>query len=178
MKNKLPDVPFDSSYWVIPGLFLAGNYPAGFDELATRRRLQALIRCGMLTFIDLTHPGDHMPGYAEVLEDEANGYLVRTSCFQHPIEDFGTCSPTEMRQILDRIDASIAEQRPVYLHCIAGIGRTGTVVGCHLVRHGFRGEGALAEIQRLRSGMPNGWARSPEADEQVQFILDWDKNQL
>lgn len=146
--------------------------------METRRKLQALIRCGMLTFIDLTHPEDRMPGYSHFLEDEANGYMVQTSCFQHPIADYGTCPPAEMRVILDKIDESIAAQKPVYLHCIAGIGRTGTVVGCHLVRHGFSGDGALAEIKRLRSGMPNGWARSPEADEQVNFILNWGKNKL
>jgi protein-tyrosine phosphatase len=41
----------------------------------------------------------------------------------------------EMIHILDTIDQALAEDRPVYVYCWGGHGRTGTVVGCYLRRH-------------------------------------------
>ena len=45
---------------------------------------------------------------------------------------------------------------PVYVHCWGGIGRTGTVVGCWLVRHGMTGDEALAEF-----ASPGRWFNRP-----------------
>ena len=42
-----------------------------------------------------------------------------------------------MTRILDDVDAALADGGAVYVHCWGGIGRTGTVVGCWLVRHGL-----------------------------------------
>ena len=44
------------------------------------------------------------------------------------------------------VDDALGEGRTVYVHCWGGIGRTGTVVGCWLVRHGLTGRGALDQI--------------------------------
>jgi len=71
------------------------------------------------------------------------------------------------------IDAALAEGNVVYVHCYGGIGRTGTVVGCYLVRHGLSGREALVEIVRLRRDTPDGFKRSPENDWQEQMVLDW-----
>ena len=59
------------------------------------------------------------------------------------------------------------------LHCFGGIGRTGTVVGCYLVRHGAEPEAALAEIARRRQGTPDGYRHAPETDEQRRLVLTW-----
>ncbi len=152
---------------------MAGEYPARYDELDTRRRLQALIRSGIIRFIDLTHPNDLMPRYHEILLDEGNGYMKTMAYSNHPIEDRSIPSESQMKTILDEIDDSLASNEPVYLHCIAGIGRTGTVVGCYLVRHGVHPGQVLAEIKQLRRQVPSYWMRSPEADAQVDFILSW-----
>lgn len=175
--NTLNQIPFPESYWVIPDLFLAGQYPAGYDELDTRRRLQTLIRTGLTSYIDLTHPNDYMPRYSDILQDEANGYLKQVSYTNFPIPDRSVVPVNQMIQILDQIDVNINKNAPVYLHCIAGIGRTGTVVGCYLVRHGLDAKEVLQKIKQLRWAVPSHWARSPEADEQVDFIMAWKPGQ-
>ena len=49
-----------------------------------------------------------------------------------PVRDVSVPSKDGMVMILDRIDQALAQQRPVYVHCWGGKGRTGTVVGCYL----------------------------------------------
>ena len=54
-----------------------------------------------------------------------------------PIEDLSVPTLADMERILGAIDDELAAGRAVYLHCWGGIGRTGTVVGCYLVRQGL-----------------------------------------
>lgn len=127
--------------------FLCGPYP--FDPAP-------LLASGVTCFVDLTEPGE-LPGYRHSVHG-----------IQMPIPDFGVPTPFHMTTILDTLDAALAEGHTVYLHCHGGRGRTGTVVGCWLVRHGLSGEQALARIADLR-----GDNQSPETEEQRAFILNW-----
>ena len=78
-----------------------------------------------------------------------------------------------MVTILDAIDDAVERGRIVYVHCYGGVGRTGTVVGCYLVRHGRSGEEALAAIAEWRRNTPDGWRNSPETREQRELVLNW-----
>jgi protein-tyrosine phosphatase len=91
-----------------------------------------------------------------------------------PIADMDTPTPEEMSQTLALIDQALADGRSIYVHCWGGIGRTGTVVGCHLVQHGLSGIQAIEEIARLRAGTPDAWRASPETEEQRQMVLSWE----
>jgi protein tyrosine/serine phosphatase len=80
-----------------------------------------------------------------------------------------------MRKVLDSIDGALSAGRTVYVHCWGGVGRTGMAVGCYLVRHGLSGEKALAQLAEWWQYVPKHqvYTRSPETDEQVEFILNW-----
>jgi protein-tyrosine phosphatase len=90
-----------------------------------------------------------------------------------PIPDFETPTAAQMRGILDALDAALADGHTVYVHCYAGIGRTGAVIGCYLVRHGRSGQEALGELARLRRGTALEGALSPVTDEQRQLVYEW-----
>ena len=80
----------------------------------------------------------------------------------------------EMTGILNEIDGVITAERPVYVHCWGGKGRTGTVVGCYLARHAFAsGERVLEMIRELRASVPGGGYDSPETERQREMVRSW-----
>jgi len=168
--------PISESYWVEPGRLLAGEYPARFEVESTRQRIDALIQAGFNTFIDLTKPNETV-AYIHTLMDEAKLYEVDVQHQRFPIGDFGLPTPEKMMSILDTIDAELQAGRKIYLHCWGGIGRTGTTVGCYLVRRGKTGEEALRQLAMWWQTVPKSQIhqRSPETREQAEFIRNWAK---
>lgn len=166
--------PIQESYWVEPGRLLAGEYPAHFDAERTRKRIVALLEAGFDTFIDLTKPNETV-AYIRLLLDEAKLYEVDVKHLRFPIGDFGLPTPELMTRILDTIDTELEAGRRIYLHCWGGIGRTGTTVGCYLVRRGKSGEEALRQLAEWWKRVPKSIIHplSPETREQADFILHW-----
>lgn len=172
--NNEPERPIPESYWVAPGRLLAGEYPGQYTSESTRQRVDDLLEAGFDTFIDLTRPNETVP-YYRILLEEAELYEVRVERHNFPIGDFGLPTPEGMRSILDTIDKALEAGKKVYLHCWGGIGRTGTTVGCYLVRRGMTGEGALRQLAEWWQTVPKSriHQRSPETFEQAQFIRNW-----
>jgi hypothetical protein len=167
MTDAMPG-PIEGSYWVEPGRLLAGPYPAAQTEEGTRARLHALIEVGVSVFVDLTEPHEYAP-YIPLALEEAGRVGRRVRYVRLPIVNFGVPERDHMRAILDTIDAALFAGEIVYVHCMGGIGRTGTTVGCWLVRHGQPGEDALQAIERLRGD----GVESPETPEQFAFVRGW-----
>lgn len=170
-----PPRPIPESYWARPGQFLAGEYPGApyFPEL-TRKRLDSFLQAGFDTFIDLTYPGETEP-YEPLLREQAGYYNQPAQYTRFPIVDFGLPTPAQMTTILDAIDSALAAGRKPYLHCYGGIGRTGTVIGCHLVRHGLTAQQALNQLAAWWKLVPKSsrYPRSPETFQQEQLIREW-----
>lgn len=172
--NEQPERPIPQSYWVEPSRLLAGEYPGRFDEESTRKRIDLLIEAGFDVFIDLTRT-DELPAYRHILFEEGKAYSVEATYQRFPIGDFGLPSPEQMQSILDTIDEHLQAGRKIYLHCWGGIGRTGTTVGCYLVRRGKTGDEALHQLARWWKTVPKSQyhMRSPETQEQADFIRKW-----
>jgi hypothetical protein len=177
-----PPDPVSGSYWVVPGQFLAGEYVGEVAPDLTAKRLRALIANGIRTFVDLTDEDEVsedariIPPYRSILRRISEEDSVQTTYANIPIEDRGVPSPWTLRCILDVIDRSIADENPVYLHCWAGRGRTGTVVGCYLKRHGLaEDKDVIQKLAYLRRATPNAKETSPHTKEQVRMVTNWKK---
>jgi protein-tyrosine phosphatase len=179
--NEMKKLPIAESYWVEENRFLAGEYPVSRDPETARHRLDAFLEAGVNTFIDLTESHELFP-YEGILKEEAKVYGIDVSHQRLPIRDLSVPSSSTMTTILDAIDSEIKNGRCIYVHCWGGIGRTGMVVACYLIRHGKSNEQALEHLNRLYKTRPVDiyHPRSPETDAQVEFVRNWweDRNTL
>ena len=179
-ERDAPSVPYPRSYWVVPGRLLAGEYPGSPDAEKARDKLGRLLDAGIRSFLDLTEDGEtnwqgqRFVPYEPVVLALARERGDEATYARHPIPDQGVPTPEELVRILDAVDASLAASRPVYVHCWGGIGRTGTVVGCWMARHGrARGQDVLALLRELRKADPTAYRESPETDEQRLVVTSW-----
>jgi Cyclin-dependent kinase inhibitor 3 (CDKN3) len=160
--------PLENSYWVIPARLLAGEHPFGDDPLDAQNRFAALREAGIDLFLDLTQIGE-CPSYQRLLHRAA-------SYVRFPIVDCGVPSDEgQMQQIQAVIRAALAANRNPYIHCHAGIGRTGLVVGCYLADEGLGGKAALKKLNKLwqQSERSKSWPAVPQTGEQADYIRRW-----
>ena len=180
VQNAAKGVPFNRSYWVIPGKFLAGCYPGSEDQQQALQKLTGLINSGIRTVINLMEQnefnwaGKAFEGYEKQMQSITISMGGSVNFERTPIRDTWIPARIEMIEILDRIDTSINDGKPVYLHCWGGRGRTGTVVGCYLARHGLASNrNVLKMIQELRKDTEDHLIASPETPQQVDMVLSW-----
>jgi len=173
-------IPFPRSYWVLPGEFLAGEYPGAKHPVEARKKLTALLDCGIRHVINLMESnerdrqGDRFTPYKYNFKQIAQDRGLPVSFIRFPVPDLGIPPVDIMQAILDDIDRAINERRPVYLHCLAGIGRTGTVVGCYLIRQGMAdSDTVLDKISELRQKGADDRVISPETQSQREMVVRW-----
>jgi hypothetical protein len=175
-ESELRKPPIPNSYWVNDHL-LAGEYPGGSDDQTSRDRLVRLLEAGIRVFIDLTEAYE-LPPYDAILQEEAAARGLSVQHVRMSIRDARVTSVRHMEEILGNIDRHARASRPTYVHCWGGIGRTGTVIGCHLVEQGHTGDEALAEVARLFATMSKEKLRnhpsgSPETEAQRAMVREW-----
>lgn len=167
-------LPIIESYWIEENRFLAGEHPGSYDPETTRRHMDAFLEAGIKTFIDLTQSHE-LASYEAILKEQAHIYEVNTVYLRFGIRDHDTPSRETMTAILNTIDDALNAGSNVYVHCWGGVGRTGVVVGCYLVRHGYTNEQAITRVNKLYKTRPHNpyYPFSPESSEQIDFVLNW-----
>ena len=181
--TEILKVPFNRSYWVAPGKLLAGGYPGSENPVEEERKLKGLIQAGIRHVISLmepqeyNRPNDPFPPYIDHMESIAENMKIPVTFDQISIKDFSVPTERQMVRILNQIDMCIKYDKPVYVHCLGGKGRTGTVIGCYLARHGFAaGNDVNKKIKELRKNTEDFSDPSPETREQINMIINWKKD--
>jgi hypothetical protein len=164
------DRPLPNSYWVIPGRVLAGEYPGGAEDHDALARLARLEQAGINFFVDLTEEGE-LPPYRHLLPAQTE--YLRSAIVDTRVPN----NVSQTQEVLTNIRAALARGRAVYVHCRAGIGRTGLIIGCFLADEESNGKTALKILNRLwlQSERAVSWPQVPQTAEQADYVRRWPK---
>ncbi|KAJ3727249.1 protein-tyrosine phosphatase-like protein [Lentinula guzmanii] len=176
--NAVCPRPIPNSYWATP-LLLACEYPWS-PKNPYKPKLDALLKAGVRTFIDLTECGELKP-YSNILCGRATLLGIDPSTIEYynfPIRDRSLPQSVEyMNSVLDVLRDNQVRGRISAVHCRGGIGRTGMVIGCWLVQSGIAKDGdeALHIIAKEWSTVEKckRFPHSPETGPQFEFVQRW-----
>ncbi len=130
-KTALPP----SADWILDGQIAALPLPHTAD-------LQRLKRSGFGLVVNLTEdPGPTRRAAAEGLK-----------AMHAPVPDFEAPELGQIEAFVEAVERSLAHGRPVAVHCVGGLGRTGTMIAAYLVKTGMAPWDALDWVRARRPG--------------------------
>ena len=123
--------------WLVPGRLAGTPWPGVVHDMDAD--LKALSRCGITMLITLTE------------KDFPQDALARHGLknFHLPVYDQEPPTVAQMQMLLARMSAALRRGEVLAVHCLAGLGRTGTVLAAWLVREGLTAEEALRRVRLI-----------------------------
>src|SRR5215207_5136313 len=122
--------------WIDEPLLAASAEPAGPEQLAWLRSQ------GVDILVTLTE--EPLP---RTWVDAAGLMSVHI-----PIPDMDVPAEDQLEQVMTVVDKAKAGNMGVAIHCLAGRGRTGTVLAAYFVHRGLSAREAIAKVRELRPG--------------------------
>lgn len=145
--------------WVVPGKLAGTPMPGVVHDIDYD--LKALKAVGVTCLITLTE--DDLPQDALARHGLRNVHL--------PIRDRESPSVAQITMLLMRMDSLMRRGDVLAAHCLAGLGRTGTVLAAWLVREGLTAEESLRRVRRIEP-------KFVQTAEQEEFLQRYEDNLL
>ena len=152
--------------WVINNALAGSGLPLSFDQF------KWLINHGIGTIVTVREVP--LPSHWLSLNDKKNSNvdtqrLDKVNYLHLRVEDYHSPTVQEIDSTVKFMENEIKEKRPVLVHCAAGKGRTGTILGAYLLRN--QKIGAKEAITRIRNIRPG----SIQTDSQEKSLYEYEK---
>lgn len=126
--------------WVIPGKVAGTPMPGVVQGIDLD--LAALRTVGVTMLITLTEK--------DLPQDALRRHGLRN--LHLPIRDREPPTVPQVRMLIARMDAMLKRGEVLAVHCLAGLGRTGTILASWLIQDGLTAQAALERIRKIEPG--------------------------
>ena len=134
----------DKFSWLIENKLAGSGIPTSIDEV------QWAIEQGVKSIVT-------------VREEPLDNSWVKGVNYLHVISnDMGVPEFGDLTSAIDFIHSRITNNEPVMVHCLAGLGRTGTILACYLVK--YQNLSADEATQKVREERPGSIQSYPQEE--------------
>lgn len=121
--------------------WLINNKLAGSGMPTTINEINWILNQGVKSIVTMT-------------ENALPEYWVKDTKYLHvPTEDLSAPDIEQIDGAVDFIHERINQNEPVMVHCAAGIGRTGTILACYLIKYQkYSAKNAIEKVRKERPG--------------------------
>jgi len=132
-----PRLPYDAD-WIVEGRICAMSLPSEADV--------GLLRRGGFTAVISIASEDYADPVREWCQAGGLRYL------RYRVADMTAPEAADIRDFVAEVAYELDHGGRVAVHCLGGVGRTGTMIACYLVSTGYSADEAIDEVRRRRPG--------------------------